>query len=474
MWSPYEDMQTADLGDKRLNLRACKIVKAMSTSPEKSCLELFPNHAEITAFYRFTGNENCTWQRVLQPHAERTAQRAAIAKRALVLHDTTDLVYALYDDVREHLGKLSKHNQGYHLHLSLVVAPDETPVPLGVLRMKPYVHHSEVVHREETVKYWLEQGGLYENESTRWLEAIVATQALLKETPEVIHVGDRETDIYPLMDQLQQSNTHFVFRAAQERAVLDEDPSVKDVTTALQKVPWQQTTRRVDLGGRSKHGRHPKDVKAHPARAPRQAELSFRATTVTLRRPKPQKNCSPSVQLNLVEVLELNPPAGQEPVRWVLMTSEPIETIEQILEIVDIYRARWIIEEYFKGLKTGCALQERQAESAAALLTVAALSAPIAAQLLLMRALDREHPDAPASTIVTADQIELLRRDPQAGLKAKNPTVHDVMMAFARLGGHYRSNGPPGWIVLMRGYFTHCERMIGWLLASGREDALNV
>jgi DDE family transposase len=67
--------------------------------------------------------------------------------------------------------------------------------------------------------------------------------------------------------------------------------------------------------------------------------------------------------LNVVRVWEPKPPRGAPAVCWMLYTSEPIDTAEQLLTIVDQYRSRWVIEEFFKALKTGCAFEKRQLES---------------------------------------------------------------------------------------------------------------
>ena len=51
---------------------------------------------------------------------------------------------------------------------------------------------------------------------------------------------------------------------------------------------------------------------------------------------------------------EKNPPAGEAPLEWRLITTEPIASREQVVQILEWYRTRWLIEEFFKCLKTGC------------------------------------------------------------------------------------------------------------------------
>ena len=119
--------------------------------------------------------------------------------------------------------------------------------------------------------------------------------------------------------------------------------------------------------------------------------------------------------------------------------------------LVDAYRGRWVIEEYFKALKTGCALQQRQLESYEALSMVLALLVPVAWRLLWLRTLAEVEPDAPAQTVLTPLQLRILRnkaRDPFP----QHPTVADAHFAIARLGGFLKHNKRPGWQVLARGF----------------------
>jgi hypothetical protein len=113
---------------------------------------------------------------------------------------------------------------------------------------------------------------------------------------------------------------------------------------------------------------------------------------------------------------------------------------------VDWYRTRWLIEEFFKCLKTGCAYEKWQLESLDTLLVALALLAPIAWQLLLLRHLARALLDAPARVALTARQIRVLRAVAVGDTLPPRPTTRDALRAVARLGRHLRQNGDPaGW-----------------------------
>ena len=187
-------------------------------------------------------------------------------------------------------------------------------------------------------------------------------------------------------------------------------------------------------------------------REARTAKLSFSATKVVIRRPwTAVETPGDSISVNVVSVKEKNPPPGMEPVDWILFTGEPIETAEDILAVADHYRGRWPIEEYFKALKSGCVFEERQLESKATIVKTLALFVPIAWVLLRMRAASRSSAKASIDTVLTPTQIVILKKETGLPLR-KNSSAVDAYLAVARLGGHIKNNGPPGWQVLGRGY----------------------
>lgn len=203
-----------------------------------------------------------------------------------------------------------------------------------------------------------------------------------------------------------------------------------------------------------------------PERKKRVAKFGFRAASVEIKRSwRAPASTSKSIELNVVHAYELDPPEGETPVDWKLFTSEPIETEADILKIIDIYRARWLIEEYFKALKTGCSYEKRQLESYQTLLNALVLLIPIAWQLLLMRYLSRNDENKPASQYFSKSEILILRKKADYKMP-ETPTVRDAYLAVAALGGHIKNNGAPGWLVLMRGFDKLLNLDIGYHLAT--------
>jgi hypothetical protein len=171
-----------------------------------------------------------------------------------------------------------------------------------------------------------------------------------------------------------------------------------------------------------------------------------------------------SLTINVVHVKETNPPEGCHPVEWILATTEPIDSTEAILHIVDIYRNRWLIEEFFCAIKTGCSFPDRQLESLTTLKVALAFTLPIAWGLLRLRVLAKIAPEADACLILTMEQLTVLRAKTSKKLP-EHPTVEQAMLAVAQLGGFIAHNKVVGWRVLARGYMDLLYLVEGYRLA---------
>jgi hypothetical protein len=191
-----------------------------------------------------------------------------------------------------------------------------------------------------------------------------------------IHVMDQEVDNFAILADLVAEGRRFVVRGSITRRL--HSRGRRHVNDALEEVT-AEAFRTVQLTARKRFS------PGHPVRQERQAKLMIRATAILLPRPTHAQHTTKKLALHVVHVFEPDPPDGVEPVEWVLYTTEPIDTPESLTAIVDHYRARWRIEEYFKALKTGCAFEKRQLTTYASLQRAMALLAPIAWHLLALR-----------------------------------------------------------------------------------------
>jgi hypothetical protein len=137
-------------------------------------------------------------------------------------------------------------------------------------------------------------------------------------------------------------------------------------------------------------------------------------------------------------------------VEWLLITNESATRAEELSQLVDAYRARWTIEEFFKALKTGCAFMKRQLEDYEALVNALAVSAPIACRALELRTRARLKPEATDELILEPDELLVLRLKGRTKLPA-SPTNRDILLAVAAMGGHIKWNGDPGWKTICGG-----------------------
>jgi hypothetical protein len=152
----------------------------------------------------------------------------------------------------------------------------------------------------------------------------------------------------------------------------------------------------------------------------------------------------------VVDAQEINPPKGSTPVRWVLHTSELVETFDQAWKILEYYETRWIIEEFHKCLKTGCRLESRLYETAPRLEAVTGMLSVLAVRLLQMKSVACRQPELPAEKVVPREWLEMLRALRQRPIR----TVRDFFRHLAGLGGFLmrKRDGEPGWITLWRGF----------------------
>ena len=396
------EFEGAALGDERRSRRLMQIARRLGREPSQSLPEAAQSDAELEGCYRFLNNEQVAPEAILAPHQRCTVERAAEHGEVLVVHDTTKFRYS-DDDSREGLGPLLAKGgaRGFYAHVSLAVTLGAVRDPLGVLAMHSYVRADERVYSKQAKGLCAPN-----NEYSRFPLLVQRSEKLLSGRATAIHVIDREADIYELFAQMREQNHRFVIRLSDDRATTTkrEDSrghlKLSDVVGTLTGVAEREVPLSVRKGKRL-----PSERKIHPAREGRIAKLSFRATPVELRRPDSAEKLLPaSLALHLVHVIEVDPPQGQEPVEWMLLTTEPIQTAEDVLRNVDIYRARWTIEEFFKALKTGCAFEQRQFRSYDALCRLLAVMLPVAWRLLRIRALARVDPERPGSDLLTPTQ----------------------------------------------------------------------
>jgi hypothetical protein len=453
------DFDHALLGDARRSRRASEIAAAISKNPGLSFPRAFRDKAGLEGFYRFVNNGAVSYEPLVEAHAEATAERADGLPTIAVVHDTTECVF---DASVEGMGRLRGRAHGFLAHVALAVTADGQRRPLGVLGMIPVVRNKKVRGKKSTQE--LAKLDPNEKESRRWPDLVDMTEGRMAGRGSIVHVADREADSYPLLSHFVTQNVRFAVRISRDRKVEEATGDLSMLREAMQHTEIV-VERTVPLRGRPARYRQNGLLKSR-ARTEREARLAISAQTLQFKQPRHWRGSTlPSLTLNVVWVREVDPPAGEEGVDWLIATTEPIGTPEQIEAVVDLYRARWIIEEFFKALKTGCEFEKRQLESLDALLTTLALLFPVACELLLLRHLARNEPTRRALDFFSSTRLDVLRAIAKGYKLPANPTLRDALLAVASLGGHIKNNGEPGWIVLGRGMEELLAAEVVWAAA---------
>jgi hypothetical protein len=461
-----EEFAEAQLGDARRTARVQRLARAAAELPGAGFPKMVKSDSELEGVYRFLRNEAVKASDVLEPHIAETMKRAGQAPLCLIIHDTTEFEFK--GDAREGLGFTNSKQQGFYGHFALAVLPGEARVPLGVCGLEHFKRTKRKGELRKPHSYYTAQDP--NRESLRWFRMLDAVEDR-REGFECIHIMDREGDIYDLMAAAIDRGARFIIRGDKERALANDAGYLQDVLKQIE----PRAYRKVDISPRFATKRHhtiPKRRKI--TRKARTAKLAIGSTTVELRRPKTGHSPLKSIKVNVVYVWEKRPPRGEDPIDWLLVTTEPVETKKQLLAVVDNYRARWSVEDLFKALKTGCGFEKRQLESYRALTNALAVFSVVAWRLLLARSLARTEPNARATSAFTPVQLKILQH--RLKLPTSLATARQALLALAQLGGHIKNNGDPGWLTLGRGFEELLVLEAGFHIAQKilLKDAINL
>lgn len=434
-----DELAGVELGDPRREARAMAIAERLVSAPEATLPEAMGDRAMLEALYRHLSSDEVTFEALLAQHVNRTAHRCAAAAVLYAIHDTTVCTFA-GEAHREGLGRVNGQKQGFYAHVTLAVSADGERVPLGLLGCELFTRDGE--------------RPIGQGESKRWARGIDGACTRVGDVRKIIHVADRESDMYWLLASMSGAGQRFIVRACQDRLVDVEGKGLKSLFAAVRETR-QTYELDVPIAARRNEGRPGTQRESFPARDARLARLSFAALPLTLRRPNwgpgARKDLPAQIEVNVVHAFELGTPIGELPIEWILLTSERIDSDAAVAMVVEGYRTRWTIEEYFKTVKTGCAFESRQLESFKTLTNLLAYSLVVAYSLLLMRTLARTDSDMTADALLSDVQLLCLRLMTKRKA-ARLKTARQALDAVAELGVHLRSNGDPGWRVLSRGW----------------------
>lgn len=445
-------------GDTRLECVGGKLLAAMRRQRTMCLRQLGGDREQARRFSRFLANLRVTIHEMLATAGRATGQRVS-GRHILAIQDTTELHFPTHGASKRGFGKGGNgEDLGLFLHPVLAVDADNGGI-IGLV-------DCTVMNRIDGKVSDRRGRAADDKESHRWLAGAEAAAHRLSEAAMITVVADRESDVYDLFAR-RPPGAHLLCRSGQDRALTDGELLSARCASWPE---WDRATISVPPRGTSR-----------PAR---EATVAVRFGMVTLRRPSTQsRQLSDCVTLWVVDVHEVDPPAGQDPVHWRLLTTHEVDTLEKARQVVAWYRMRWIIEQVFRALKThGFRIEESQIQDARCftkLAIVALIGAVLSMQLVLAR---DGGTGQPVTDAVEATELPALR-GLNASLegrteKLRNPHDPSTLAWFAwivaRLGGWsgYTSRGyrPPGPKTMHLGLVRLDGILTGWRLADRYAD----
>ncbi|MCW7073919.1 MAG: IS4 family transposase [Methanophagales archaeon] len=467
-----EEFEDVSLGDKRLHARLIKLCDRFSDAPENPINQACADWAETKAAYRFFQNDNVEVDEILAAHRCKTARRAKEYRTVLALQDTSYFVYTNHPKT-EGLGKISLkkgknvkkiYSNGLLVHTCLAVTTEG--LPLGLLDQKIFARELRIKKTGKVKPH--DKLPIEQKESYRWLKALENTKAVMDDT-EIVTVCDREADLYDFFKRSYQISAPVLVRAKADRTINRKSRyAEKDVEKLWVYMRHQSKagSYMIDIPKRSKT----KHCKERDART---ATVVVRFGPFILNPPRNNIRHSteqlPDIEMYAIYVLEPDPPDGEEPVEWMLLTNLPVTTYEEAYEKILWYCLRWRIEMFFKVLKSGfrveaCRLGD--AERLARYLTVMSI---VAWRLFMLTLIARTDPATPCSELLADREwkVLFLKTNENKPIPTKPPRIGDVIIWIAKLGGYLarKSDGPPGSITLWRGWKRLADLIEGWKLA---------
>jgi hypothetical protein len=456
----------AQLGDQRRTRRLVDLANQMALRPGGTLPQKIRSPADLQAFYRLMRKKQVTHAAILEAHRQATVARIEeLEGTVLVIHDTTELEYTTHKSL-DGLGKIGNGNRrGYITHNSLAVDPKTRDV-LGL--------YNQVLHRRAEVsesETRTQRRNRSSRESLLWIKGTEPLPA----SRQLVDVCDRGADSFEFLEHEVSSGRRFVIRSCYDRCIFLGHGEPKEsesgklhqyARTLSQAGTWTlQVTSKSEMRSPNRKGK-----KKLVVRKKREATMAVAFAAVQIKPSKCHKGSRP-LKVWIVRVWEIDPPEGEERLEWILITNEPVRSFEAAYRVVGWYECRWIIEEYHKGMKTGCRIESPQFTSEERLQPAIAVLSVVALTLLQLRQASRR-PDAKtrkATTVIGTSYVEVLSLWRHKKIQL-DWTVHEFYYALARLGGHQnrKHDHAPGWQVIWEGWKELLPMVIGYDTAKSR------
>jgi len=362
--------------------------------------------------------------------------------------------------------------RGALLHPLHAFTPDGTP--LGTLQAVAWTRPDSAVSCAAQGRARRAATPIEEKESHRWVEMLRQTGREAAHCPatHLICVADSEADIYELLvaGTSETPRTDWIVRACYDRALRAQDGQAPGAGHLRQQVLAQRVlfTHTIQVRGREAKVAYDKRGRRQP-RASRQARVEVRAARVTLQPPWRPDRTLPPVTVHVILAREIHPPAGEEPVEWLLLTSLPVENSAQDRRVLQYYCVRWMIEVLFRVLKSGCRVEARRFEHLDRLRVCLAVYLIVAWRTLYVCRLGRSCPEISCEAVFEpAEWKSVWQVVRQTAPPRVPPRLGPMVQLVAQLGGYVnrKRHDPPGpqtvWLGLQRMHdLALCWKLFG-------------
>jgi len=450
-----DELRGVQLGDKRLQQRQARLLSAFYQACQASIPTACTGWEEIKGAYRFFDHDAVTLETVIAPHLTATTQRVAAVPVAILPQDTTELDFS-QGRVAPHLGPLNVAARvGWFLHLSAAFTPER--VCLGVVGLEVWTRDPDDPHKNDRRKHV----PISEKESRRWLTGYqrACAVAVAAPTTQIVSVADREGDIYELFLDAAQApagrRADWVIRACQDRSLPEKVPGTAQTYQKL----WAR------VAEAPVRGEVTYELSARGGRTARRVRQSVQAAVVTLRPPYRPETQLAAVTIHAVLLQELAPPAGEEPITWLLLTSLPVDTWEAVRFVVDCYLCRWQIECLFKVLKSGCRVEKLQLATPARVLPCLGLYLIVAWRVLYLTMLGRACPALPCTVVFSDAEWKAVYSIHTRGRPPASPPPLGEMVKTVACQGSYvgrAGDGDPGIVSIWTGLQRAMDYARAW------------
>jgi len=432
-----QEFKTLCLKSKRLESRFQMVMSDLSEQPEKSIWLAAGSRSNAQAVYRMLANDKFTKESILSAHRDAIIERSANDEVLLAVQDTMSVNYNGHTKT-EGLGYNCEQSLGINVHSCLLLAP--SGIPVGILAQNATTRaepNSVGKTREQKRSRPIE-----EKESYKWLETMEIAARNAPASVNLVHIADREGDIYELYALAQRIEEKFVIRAVHGRLTSDGTPVMQALRDSN---IIGKTTIIIPANHKSKSKE-------------RDVVLNVQCINADILKPKIRRNSNElegKLRLTLIRLAEESPLEGTSPIEWLLMTNLEVNTSEDAVRIAGYYKQRWKIERFHFVLKSGCKIEDIQQRSVDGIELMILMYSIIAVHIMQLTFVSRNSPEVSCALILSEIEWKTLycaanrtKSEPE-----QPPNMKEAVRLIAKLGGHVgaKSDGEPGLKVVWVG-----------------------